>query len=273
MNERGIDSEVVTHTEVEQLTIDISIRTHDKREIHVQNEKRYCGTDKLTLIKKCIASLVKSAELSKHSIHFWWHDDNSSDECVESLHNIFRSSRHSYDYIALEEHGWNYSALAQFEKGRDSKADLVYFVEDDYLHIETAIDEMADSYVNFKKNIGHEVALHPFDDPDNYKPRWIEPCRIVYGKNRRWRTNAYSTFTFMCSPEMVRKNWSVFYTMATEYGTVWGENNNIHEGTMINRIWRNDVTLFTPIPSVALHMQYSEQMDPYLDWKSMWDNV
>lgn len=273
MTERLPDGGSQIHIDAPLIRLDISLRTHDKREIHVQKEQRYCGTDKLTLIEKCIKSLVKSANASKHIIHFWWHDDNSSSECVESLHNIFKSSRHPYTYIALDEQGWNYSALAQFEKGRDSDADLIYFVEDDYLHIETAIDEMVDSYINFRANTGEEVAIHPFDDPDNYKPNWIEPCRIVYGLNRRWRTNTYSTFTFMCSPDIVRKNWSVFYTMATEYGTLWGENNNVHEGTMINRIWRNDVRLFTPIPSVALHMQYKEQMDPYIDWKSLWDSV
>jgi hypothetical protein len=273
MNDRLFDKEKFSISEIEPLTIDISIRTHDKREIHVQKEKRYCGTDKLTLIKKCMSSLVKTADSSRHKITFFWHDDNSSQECVESLHEIFGSSRHPYHYIALEENGWNYSALKQFEKGRDSKADLVYFVEDDYLHVDTAIDEMVESYVNFKNNLGGDVSIHPFDDPDNYKPRWIEPCRIVYGSKRRWRTNAYSTFTFMCSPEVVRKNWSTFYTMATEYGTLWGEMNNVHEGTMINRIWRTDVTLFTPIPSVALHMQYAEQMDPYIDWKSLWDSI
>lgn len=259
--------------DVSQLIIDVSIRTHNKREIHVQDEPRYCGVDKTTLIKKCIKSLVRSADASNHKITFWWHDDSSTKECVDAIHEIFKSSRHEYRFIPLDQEGWNYSALMQFEVGRDSKADLVYFVEDDYLHVETAIDEMVDSYLMFKKNTGQEVAIHPFDDPDNYKPNWLEPCRIVYGKRRRWRTNLHSTFTFMCSPDVVRKNWSTFYTMATEYGTLWGEMNNVHEGTMINRIWREDVMLFTPIPSVALHMQYKEQMDPYMDWKSLWDEV
>jgi hypothetical protein len=255
------------------LNIDISLRTHDKREIHVQDEPRYCGTDKLTLIKKCITSLVRSADASSHNIRFIWHDDNSSKDCIESLHEIFRSSRHQYVFVPLEKEGWNYSALVQFESGRDSNADLVYFIEDDYLHIESAIDEMVEAYLEFKENIGEEVAIHPFDDPDNYKPNWIEPCMVVYGKKRRWRTNKYSTFTFMCSPSVVRKNWSKFYTMATEYGTLWGQMNNVHEGTMINKIWREEIKLFTPIPSVALHMQYKEQMDPYLDWRSIWDGV
>jgi hypothetical protein len=186
---------------------------------------------------------------------------------------LFTESKCSYEYIALEIEGWNSSALAQFERGRDSDADLVYFVEDDYLHFPEAIKEMVSAYELFKYKLNDEVAIHPFDDPDNYKPRWIIPTKIVYGHGRRWRTNQYTTFTFMCNPEIIRKNWSIFYTLATEYGTEWGEAFNIHEGTTINKIWRESVCLFTPIPSVALHMQYKDQMDPYIDWKKLWDSI
>ena len=49
--------------------------------------------------------------------------------------------------------------------------------------------------------------------------------------------------------------------------------NNIHEGTTINHIWRNDAVLFTPIPSVALHMQYDKQKDPYLNWEELWKSI
>ena len=55
--------------------------------------------------------------------------------------------------------------------------------------------------------------------------------------------------------------------------TEWGEHNKIHEGTTINHIWRNDAKLFTPIPSLALHMGFDEQKDAYLDWKELWDSI
>jgi hypothetical protein len=38
----------------------------------------------------------------------------------------------------------------------------------------------------------------------------LDECRVVLGKNRHWRTNKYSTFTFMCNPEKVRKFCSRF---------------------------------------------------------------
>lgn len=65
----------------------------------------------------------------------------------------------------------------------------------------------------------------------------------------------------------------VLVSCATEYMTEWGEANEIQEGTTINHIWRWEVKLFTPIPSLALHMGYERQLDPYIDWKKLWDSI
>lgn len=256
-----------------EITIDVVLRTHDFIDVHTNPTPRYCGARKTEVIKKCVQSLVNSCDLTDYTIKFIWLDDHSSQSTIDMLHDIFRKSKHPYEFYPLEVRGWNSSGYEQFERGRSSNADLVYFVEDDYLHYPTAIEEMIDSYITFKRNLGTEVAIHPFDDPDNYKPNYISPCRVVLGKNRRWRTNEYATFTFMCNPEIVREHWSRFYTLSTEYMTEWGERNQIHEGTTINHIWRWETKLFTPIPSVALHMQFEEQKDPYLNWKELWDSI
>jgi hypothetical protein len=259
--------------EHKKISLDIVLRTHDFIDVHSHPKPRYCGANKQTVILKSIQSLVNSANEFDGCIKFIWLDDHSRQDTIDKIHTIFSKSKYEYEYIPLEVRGWNASGYEQFERGRSSDADLVYFVEDDYLHYPSAITEMVESYYTFKFNLGKEVAIHPFDDPDNYKPEYIMPTRVVLGKDRRWRTNEYTTFTFLCNPEIVKKHWSKFYTLATEYMTEWGENNNIHEGTTINSIWRDDVILFTPIPSVALHLQFEEQRDRYLDWETLWKSI
>lgn len=254
-------------------SIDIILRTHSFIDIHPNPTPRYCGADKITLIEKCVKSLVQSANNYDGKIKIIWFDDHSSQEMIDRVFKVFSKSRHEVEFHPLEQRGWNASGLAQFDAGRSSNADLVYFVEDDYLHYPSAIEEMVQAYRNFKRNLGTEVAIHPYDDPDNYLPLFIDECRIVLGKYRHWRTNKYSTFTFMCNPDIVRKFWSRFYTVATEYMTEWGEKNEIQEGTTINHIWRWEVKLFTPIPSLALHMGYERQLDPFIDWEKLWDSV
>lgn len=265
---RKMGNEVTTNP-----SIDIILRTHSFIDIHPNPTPRYCGADKTTLIEKCVKSLVQTANNYDGKIKFIWFDDHSSQDMIDRVFAVFSKSKHEVEFHPLEQRGWNASGLAQFDAGRGSSADLVYFVEDDYLHYPTAIEEMVNAYRLFKRNLGTEVAIHPYDDPDNYLPLFIDECRVVLGKNRHWRTNKYSTFTFMCNPEIVRKFWSRFYTVATEYMTEWGEKNEIQEGTTINHIWRWEVKLFTPIPSVALHMGYERQLDPFIDWKALWDSV
>lgn len=256
------------------MKLDIILRTHDNVDIHAYHKKpRYTNTPKIDIVEKCVRSLIKSANQLTIDVNILCLDDNSSDECLYKLNDIFNLSKHFVAIHNLKEKGFNNSGVKQFEYAKNSYADLVYCVEDDYLHTESALSEMIEDYIAFKKLTNAEVALYPFDDPDNYKQKFVEPCRIVQGCKRHWRTNTYTTFTMLTNPEVIRNNWSTFYTLAKHYITPFGESIKIHEGTTIDKIWREQVNLFTPIPSVALHMQYVEQMDKYIDWKSWWDNA
>lgn len=255
------------------MDIDIILRTHDKKDVHPRTDLRYCGANKAELIKKCVASLISSCNKSSYKFKVIWIDDHSSEQTIESLTDIFSKSNGEVIAKPLEKTGQNESSLAQFSECRNSDADLVYNVEDDYLHCPTAIDEMVDAYLQFKNYLNTEVAIYPFDDPDNYKHRFMELSRIMLGKKRHWRTNTYTTFTFFCNPSVIKDNWDLFYRLAKLYMTPIGEASNVHEGTTINKIWRKQVPLFTPIPSLALHMQYKEQMDKFIDWKKWWEEV
>jgi glycosyltransferase involved in cell wall biosynthesis len=257
------------------MKLDIILRTHDTSNIHEHpTQSRYCGETKQKIIEKCLKSLIGALNNCTEDVKIICLDDHSTKETKKIILDILNNSKVEYKFIPLKEKGHNYSSLQFFSEAKKSKADLVYLIEDDYLHFPNTIQEMINDYKMFKTNLGDkEICIHPFDDPDNYKPQFIFPSRIVLGSKRHWRTNTYTTFSFMCSPEIIRKHWDKFYILATEYMTEWGQKNNIHEGTTINEIWRNDVILFTPIPSIALHMQYEEQKNKYIDWKKLWDSI
>lgn len=255
------------------MNIDVILRTHDKGEVHSKpKQQRYCGYSKTEVIKKCVNSLVNTCNKSNHNIRITWIDDHSSEVCLQNLENIFSKSRHKVTPKHLTDiTGHNESALFQFTECKNSTADLIYNIEDDYLHDDNSLNEMIDTYILFKEKIKTEIAIHPFDDPDNYKENFIEFSKILLGVNRHWRTNTYTTFTFLTNPKVIRDNWKIFYKLAKLYMTPLGEASNVHEGTTINSIWRDQVCLFTPIPSLALHMQYEEQKDKFINWKQWWD--
>ena len=252
------------------MKLEIILRTHDGVNIH-KDRQRYCGFDKCMLVLGCVASLIKSAnQVTEHEINFKVFDDHSSTQLLEGLRERFSLSRWPYEIVNLEKTGHNYSSFRQFEACRDSAADLVYSVEDDYLHCPSALTEMLASYELFVAKSGAEVALFPFDQPDDYVPPWMEPCFVVHGTARHWRTGSWTTATMMVRPQVVRDHWSLFEKLALEY--TGDHSNGVHEGTTINKIWKDHALRFSPVESLALHMQFDTQIDPYLDWQYWWNN-
>jgi len=86
------------------MNIDIILRTHDLIDIHPAREPRYCGVDKTTLIRKCVTSLVNTADnYEGGNIKFIWLDDHSSQTTIDYIHDIYKKSRHPYEFVPLEE--------------------------------------------------------------------------------------------------------------------------------------------------------------------------
>jgi hypothetical protein len=261
------------------MKLHIVIRTHDGKNIH-GDKSRYIPVHKKELIIGCISSLINSAnQIKNHSIHFTILDDHSSPELIISLKNIFLLSIHSWELIHLQEKGFNYSALKQFEYCKNSKADLIYSVEDDYLHFPSAIDEMICAYVSFKKKYGlNEVCIFPYDTPEEYDFNLNEKFLITREKNRHWKSSTWTTQTFMTSPKVLQDHWEHFEKMAKEFKVVPKElkhtlnlDNVIWEDTTICNVWRDFVPVFHPIPSLALHVQFEKERDPYINHLDWWN--
>jgi hypothetical protein len=257
--------------------LEIVLRTHNKSNIHSDSDgARYCKVSKTELMTKCVTSLIASMNACDKRLRLWILDDNSTQTWLEILNDhLIPKSKHPVELIRLPTVGFNASALAQFEKMAQCPG-LVYSVEDDYLHEEGAIGELIQTWEHFSQSfssMGRQIALFPFDMPDSYVPPWLAPCTVVHGPKRHWRTGVWTTNTMLIPGPKVREHWKWFELYATQFRTEWGMQNNIHEGTTIANIFREDVLLFSPIPSLALHMQFETQKDPYIDWRARWNSV
>lgn len=254
------------------MSLEIIIKTCDGETLHGKNSERFCQKDKKTLILKCVTSILFAVKDRKENTKITILDDASSSECIDSMQKMIESYPHPVDIIARENRDYNEATLQYFELARESDKTLVYLVEDDYLHFPNAIAEM-EAFYKYSFSQFHstkDIVIHPFDDPDNYLSKYMEPCHIVQHGSRHWRTNTHTTCTFFTTPGVINRGWDYFEKFANEYK----KNPEVNEETTINNVWCDkSVGLFTPLPSLALHMQFENSRDRMIDWKKLWDII
>lgn len=229
------------------MKLHIILRMHDLGDVRL-HEKRIKPVGKPEIVRRCTNSLFKSIRAYNGDVSLDILDDHSTKETREIVENL--SSDLNPTFHEMELSGNNFSLLTAFDMMRKSTADMVYMVEDDFLHYENAITKMVRAYNRYSELTGQTVALHPFDDQDNYKPECAEPCRLTYVGDDLWRTNYYCTGTFATAPKTIAENWDVCYRLAHDYGI----DPNVREDNTISLIWRNHTNLFSPIRSLAIHM-------------------
>jgi glycosyltransferase involved in cell wall biosynthesis len=255
-------------------SLEIVLRTCDHTNVHNDWRVRYFGGTKKELIYGCVNSLIKSCQ-NVRDLKLTVLDDHSSDETVNWLKSTLENSNLEYEFNSLHETGYNHSAFKQWERCRDSEYDLVYSVEDDYLHYPSAIQEMIDSYEIFCDRLKrNSIVLYPFDEPSEYNPPQRKDF-IVHGSNRHWRTGIFTTNVLFCQPKIFKDYWHLFEILALKYNGDYLNPRVEHyeESNTIWSLWNDDPYIrFNPIPSLALHMQFEPQKDPFIDWKKWWSD-
>jgi len=237
------------------MRLDIILRTHDQKSVH----GRGVEWNKKQIVRRCFNSLFKAIQ-GIDDLELTIVDDHSSEETLSFLGDV----------IHLEDTGNNASMKKVFNLAADSKADLVYLVEDDYLHYPHAISEALETFTYFQNMTDEkDIALSLVDCPANYhrglyanggKGRDGSQAMIVGGIKRAWRTDNHTGATFMTTPAMVNKCWGAF----DQFATNWPRDD---ESTTINKIWRSRVPLFSPLIPLAYHLH---EHHPYHPFDELW---
>lgn len=239
--------------------LEIILRTCTNSSI-TQGWKRFIDVEKKELVRRCVGSLIKSINNSNYSdIKLTVIDHNSQD--LDLVQSLLDQCLCKYQLINFTEPGFNASAHYQFLLCRDSTADMVYSVEDDYLHEIHAIDILCNDYNYFSQMTRRLIAMHPADDPFSYlHSDKMYSAKIVAGSDRYWRTNKNSTHTLFSSPQLFKMFWNKFEKLSLNYSV-----DNTTEHNTINLIWDNgvdaagEVLLFTPMPGLASHISYNNK--------------
>ena len=141
--------------------------------------------------------------------------------------------------------------------------DLVYFVEDDYLHQKDAIGEMIFTYERIASQTNRELILCPTDYPYLYTK--IDSTNIFLGSTKHWRVVDETLCTFLTSSNMIQKHWDKFISMCQF------EHKPLEQP--LHDIYKLEYCL-SPIPSLALHCTNVNSiygLSPTMNWKKIWE--
>ena len=261
----------------------IIFRTNTDVEIWDQNKKRLFEKAKIEYSLRALKSLIRSINFSRTkypSIKFTTIivDDKSKDENLDKLKKLIVGSgldmsitplKHDKykETIKQQKNDQTFSNLASllqsFELGKEHGEDLVFFVEDDYLHFEPMMEEMIASYEKIASQINRDIFMCPADYPYLYMNN--EKTNILIGNKRHWRTINQTLCTFMTTKSLLDKYWDNFYNTCLDRNDPFEK--------YLNEIYTKEFCI-SPLKSLSLHLtnvNSSYGLSPFIDYKKLWD--
>jgi len=259
----------------------IIVRMNTDIEIWDQNKKRLFEKPKIEYSKRSINSLINSINFCKKKypdleIKTIIIDDNSTKENLDIIKNLIKDNdieiipldHNKYKSIIKEqktkETFSNLSSLLKsFETGKEKCKDLVFFLEDDYLHFEPMLEEMISSYERITSQIKKDIFMCPSDYPYLYMDN--QKTNILIGNKRHWRTINKTLCTFLTSKELLDRYWNNFYQNCLDRHDPFEK--------YLNEIYQKEICI-SPLKSLSLHLtniNSSYGLSPFIDYKKIWD--
>ena len=259
----------------------IIVRMNTEVEIWDQSKKRLFEMPKIEYSYRSINSLINSINFCQTKypnlqIKSIIVDDNSKDKNLDRIKKLIDGK--NIDIISLNHNKYKdlikeqktketFSNLASlmnsFEIGKDQSEDLIFFIEDDYLHFEPMLEEMVASYERIASQLKKDLFMCPSDYPYLYMNN--EKTNILIGNKRHWRTINKTLCTFMTSKDLLNKYWENFEKTCIDRNDPFEK--------YINEIYEKEICI-SPIKSLSLHLtnvNSSYGLAPFIDYKKLWD--
>jgi len=261
----------------------ILFRTNTNVEIWDQSKKRIFEFPKIEYVLRSLNSLIKSINYLEEKngnieIKVKIIDDNSQEQNLIKIKEIIKKSNVNIEIInhKNEEHKniikkqttnetfANLSSLLKcYEIGKNEGKDLVFFVEDDYLHFESALDEIISSYERISSQTNNELFVCPADYPYLYMDN--KKTNLLIGSKRHWRTVSKTLCTFLVSHKLIEKYWENFYNNCLDRHDPFEK--------YLNKVYEKELCV-SPIKSLSIHMtnvNSSYGLSPFINYKSLWE--
>ena len=155
------------------------------------------------------------------------------------------------------------SLLKCYQLAKNESEDIVYFVEDDYIHFKSSLEEMIGTYERISSQLSRELFICPTDYPYLYTNN--EKTNLLIGNKRHWRTISKTLCTFMTSKIFLDKYWENFYKTCLDRNDPFEK--------YLSEIYEKEICI-SPIKSLAIHItniNSSYGLSPFINYKSIWE--
>ena len=278
--------EVEITRKVKSLTI--ILRTCSSVNMLTQSKKRLFNNEKTEYTLRSLKSIINSINFakdifSKINVELVIIDHNSEKKIIDKIQSIISNQFFKSRFISLNVDDFRkdinpinqenkevtsnqISNMSNIHKSlllAKESADLIYFVEDDYIHSVESIKEMIFTYEKLSSLLNHELILCPTDYPYLYSE--IRNSNIFLGNKRHWRTIKETLCTFLTSKDMVIKHWELLISMCKLEHYPFEK--PLHD------IYKSEYC-FSPVPSIALHCTNANSvfgLSPNVDWIKIWN--
>ena len=270
-------------------SLDILIRSCASVGMLTQSKQRIFEKEKIEYTLRSINSIIRSSKFAKElmpnlNINLTVIDHNSGEQNLKKIQNLLDNSNLNHNLINLDLSEFDtrikktnaknenvtpnqLSNMSNIYKSLElSKKldDLIYFVEDDYIHELNSISEMILTYERIASQISNELILCPTDYPYLYTK--TENTNVFLGEKSHWRKINETLCTFLTSKQIVEKHWAKLMSMC--------EFEHYPFESPLHEIYKEELCL-SPIPSIAIHCTNINSiygLSPNKDWKKIWDD-
>ncbi len=249
-------------------SLHIILRSCASVKMLTQNKDRIFGREKYEYSIITLNSLVKSLNYSKKifnniGLKLTIIDHNSEKNIIQKYKRILDKQFFDYKIVNLdfEKHQSSIESINEENKTvtenqksnmvnikqslylAKNSDDLIYFVEDDYVHKDNSIEEMIYTYEKLSTLFEDEIFLCPTDYPYLYmKP---EKTNVLIGNSYHWRKIDQTLCTFLTSSKMINKYFNQLINMC--------EKEHYPFEKPLHEIYKKEYC-FSPIPSLSIHL-------------------
>jgi len=267
------------------ISLDIIFRQCTKVLVYQSSKGRVFSKKKDEYSFRSLNSILRSYKkiknkISEVEVNFIIIDDNSEENIITKTKTLLEKFKVNYKVINLNIQEFENLIDPKVDKqsrhnlasiyksvffAKEYSKDLIYFVEDDYLHVDDFFEEIIFAYQKLATETQRDIFLCPSDYPYLYTDN-NNATKVTLGNKRHWQIVDHSLGTFLTSKKILLQYWDNFQNYCNK-------RNEPFEAPL-DEIYKTELA-FSPIPTLAIHITNAKTiygLSPFSNIEKIWND-